>query len=121
MFLILCEAFIAIIAVIAFFIFRKQPSNDRDWSLNQAILPRAEFKDGGKILIKNVRHVCYKTATDYTVRYYDREYDINELKKVWFFLVPFTGYKGAAHAFVSFEFENDAFVAISIEIRKKKG
>jgi len=121
MFLILCEAFIAIIAIVAFFIFRKHPSNDRDWSPDQNVLPVAEFKDGGKILIKNVRHVCYKTATDYTVRYYDREYDINKLKKVWFFLVHFTGYKGAAHSFISFEFENDVFVAVSVEIRKKRG
>ncbi|MFA5830776.1 MAG: DUF4105 domain-containing protein [Candidatus Paceibacterota bacterium] len=117
-------ASLIVVAAVLFFvamISKRRPSNDRDWSLDQAVLPYAEFTDDGKILIKNVRHVCYKTTTDYIVRYYDREYDINKLKKAWFFLVHFTGYKGAAHAFVSFEFEDDLFVSISVEQRRQKG
>ena len=33
----------------------------------------------------------------------------------------YPGYVGAAHAFLSFGFENDEYVAVSIEIRKEKG
>jgi hypothetical protein len=34
---------------------------------------------------------------------------------------PFSGIPGSAHTLLSFEFENDIFVAISVEIRKEKG
>ncbi len=111
----------AIVLIASFWLYKKRPLKDRNWSPDQKILPTAEFKEDGKILIKNVRHISYKTATDYTVSHYDREYDLNKLKKVWLSLVHFTGYKYAAHTFLSFEFEDDVFVSISVEIRKKKG
>ena len=98
----------------------KHPSNDRDWSPDNEIPSTVEWKSDGKILIKNIRHASYKTATDYVVTRYDCEYDLNKLKKVWLFLVHFTGYKFAAHTFVSFEFEDGAFVCVSVEVRKKR-
>ena len=110
-----------VLFLLIFYLSGKHPSNERDWSKNQAILPFAEFKKNGKVLIKNIRHCSYKTANDYSVSYYDREYDINRLKKVWFLLVHFTGWKGAAHAFVSFEFEDGTFVSVSVEQRRQKG
>lgn len=122
---VICEILLAIIAiavlVLVIDLSKKHPSNDRDWSPDQKILPVAEFQDNGKILIRNVRNAVYKTTTDYMVGYYDREYDPDKLKKVWFVLVPFTGYAGAAHGFVSFEFEDGAFVSVSVEIRKENG
>ncbi|TRZ51523.1 DUF4105 domain-containing protein [bacterium] len=125
MLLILFEFFSSISLIACLFIFflisKRHPSNNREWSPDQKILPVAEFANDGKILIKNVRNVCYKTTTDYLVDHYDREYDINKLKMVWIALVHFTGYKGAAHSFLSFEFDDGAFVSISIEIRKKVG
>lgn len=43
------------------------------------------------------------------------------MKKVYFVVEPFSGYVGAAHTFLSFEFEDNVFVSISVEIRKEKG
>jgi hypothetical protein len=34
---------------------------------------------------------------------------------------PFSGYQGAAHTLMSFEFENDQFISVSVEIRKEVG
>jgi hypothetical protein len=110
-----------VLFLLVFYLSGKHPRNDRDWSENQAVLPFAEFRKNGKVFIKNIRHCSYKTANDYSVSYYDREYDINRLKKVWFLLVHFTGWKGAAHAFVSFEFEDETFVSVSVEQRRQKG
>jgi hypothetical protein len=125
MLLIFYEIVFIAVVVFALYVFWKRPSNDRDWSPDQQLLPVVEFKvppvGGEKILIKNIRHTSYKTAKDYTVSYYDREYDLNKLQKVWLFLTHFTGYKFAAHSFLSFEFEGGEFVSISIEVRKKKG
>jgi len=124
-FLVFLEILLVIVAItvlcVSVFISGKNPSMSLDWVPNQKVMPVAEFETGGKVLIRNVRNVSYKTVDDYTVGYYDREYDTNKLKKVWFALSPFTGEIGIAHAFLSFEFEDDKFVSISVEVRKEKG
>lgn len=53
--------------------------------------------------------------------YYDKTYNLTQIKKVWFVTEPFNENKMAAHTLVSFEFNNGDFVAISIEARKTKG
>ena len=99
---------------------RVRPSNERLWSQDQAVLPYAEINDG-VAYIKNIRDFKYKSAGDYTPRYYDAEFDIAKIKKIYYVLTPFGNNRGLAHAFLSFEFEGDIFVAISIEIRKRRG
>ena len=47
--------------------------------------------------------------------------DLNKIEKVWYVVEPFSGIPGSAHTFLSFEFENNQFVSISVEIRKEKG
>ncbi len=96
------------------------PSLKRDWSLDQAILPTAKI-EGDLVTVKNIRNFSYASTTSYTPAYYDKTFDLNTLKKVWFIIEPFSGYVGAAHTFLSFEFEGDNFLAISVEIRKEKG
>jgi hypothetical protein len=97
-----------------------KPSNDRNWSTDQAVLPSAEI-EGDLVSIKNIRNFSYASTTSYIPNYYNRTYDINKLKKVWYIVEPFSGYVGAAHTFLSFEFEDNIFVSISVEIRKEKG
>lgn len=97
-----------------------RPSNTRDWSVDQAVLPTVSIENN-LVHIKNVRNFSYASTTSYTPAYYDKTYDINKLKKVYFVVEPFSGYVGAAHTFLSFEFEDSVFVSISVEIRKEKG
>ena len=106
--------------VYVFLIIPKTPSNDRDWSVDQAILPTIT-KDGDMITVQNVRNFSYASTTEYTPAYYTQTYDINKLKRVWYIVEPFNGEKLAAHTFLSFEFEDDVFLAVSVEIRKEKG
>lgn len=96
------------------------PSNDRNWNDDQNILPTAEIK-GDQVLIHNVRNFSYASTTSYIANYYDKTYDVSEIKKVWYIVEPFSGIPGSAHTFLSFEFENNQFVSISVEIRKEKG
>lgn len=97
-----------------------RPSNDRDWAVDQAVLPYAEIV-GDKVSVYNIRNFSYKSVGEYTPNYYDATFDMSKIKNVYFIVEPFSGYKGAAHTFLSFEFEGDKFVAISVEIRKEKG
>ncbi len=127
-----------------------RPSNDRDWNDDQAILPHAGIiqsalpitpeRTGIKVSIRNIRNFTYTSTSDYQPAYYDKTFDLDRLKRVWYVVEPFSGFAGAAHTFLSFEFEKDPsaadspiattraaststseFLAISVEIRKEKG
>ncbi|MGI9625268.1 MAG: DUF4105 domain-containing protein, partial [Longimicrobiales bacterium] len=100
--------------------FVPRPSNDRDWADNQATLAYADFT-GDQIRIHNVRNTTYRTTDDYTPQYYDKSFDLNRLVRAWYIVEPFSDWEGAAHTFLSFEFEGPEYVSISVEIRKEKG
>lgn len=97
-----------------------RPSNDRDWTPNEAVLPAAEF-DGTHVTLRNVRNTTYRSPDDYTPAYYDATFDLTGLRRVWFGVVPFSGSTALAHTFLSFEFAGPRFVAISVEARKERG
>ena len=112
--MIIAIAYIALIIIV-------RPSNDRDWTPDQAVLPSAEIK-GNQVAIKNIRNFSYRTTSDYTPNYYDAIFDLDKIKNVYFIVETFSGHAvGAAHTFLSFEFEDNKFVSISVEIRKEKG
>lgn len=85
-----------------------------------AVLPKAE-QHGDVVTVRNIRDFNYMTENDYVVNYYDRSYDIRQLKTVDFIIVPFTEWRGAAHTFLSFGFEGDDYLSVSVEIRRQKG
>lgn len=97
-----------------------RPSNHRNWSPDQAVLPRAEFR-GERVKIFNVRNCDYRSTEDYTVHYDDRTYDLEELTSVDFIVVPFRYAPALAHTMLSFGFAGQDYVAVSVEIRKEQG
>lgn len=117
-FFLIAVALIACLFVIVHF--STKASNDRNWNDDQNILPTAEIKDN-LVSIHNIRNFSYTSTTNYTRAYYDKTFDLNKIKKVWYVVEPFSGIPGSAHTFLSFEFENNQFVSISVEIRKEKG
>jgi hypothetical protein len=96
------------------------PSNQRDWAANLAVLPDAEF-EGDLVHVRNIRNTSYETAAVYTPAYYDRTFDLNRLETVWFLVEPLSKRGAVAHTFLSFGFEGPEYVAISVEARKEKG
>lgn len=96
------------------------PSNQRIWNQDQVILPFAKI-NGDEVSIYNIRNFDYASTTSFKARYYDKTYDINKLKRVWYMVEPFSGIPGSAHTLLSFEFEDNTFLAISVEIRKEQG
>ncbi len=97
-----------------------RPSNGRDWNNDQQVLPSVIFKDN-IVDIKNIRDFRYTSTTAYAPHYYDKTYDLHKIKKVWYIVEPFSGIPGSAHTFLSFEFEDNIFLSVSVEIRKQKG
>ncbi len=115
------RAVLVIIAILIITYFSIRPSNDRQWNLDQQVLPEILI-DGDQITIKNIRNFTYRSPSDYTPDYYDKTFDLTKLKNVYYMVEPFSGHgAGAAHTLLSFEFEPENFVAISVEIRKEVG
>jgi hypothetical protein len=98
----------------------KKPAIEADWQTQLAVPSIAEF-NGDLVTVRNVRNFRYSpTEADVHPDYYDRTYNLNEIKKVWYVTEPFNGQEYAAHTFLSFEFNNGDFLAITIEARKTK-
>jgi hypothetical protein len=107
-FLVILGAFLAVPA-----------SNDRDWQPDVAALPFADLR-GARVVVHHVRNAEYRTETDYTVRLEDRELDLSRLRSLDLFLI-YWGSPLIAHTIMSWGFEGDQYLAISIETRKTKG
>lgn len=95
------------------------PSNNRNWQPDVAVLPWAEVKDN-LVTVHNIRNVEYRSESDYTVRHYDRSFDLNGLRSVDLFLV-YWGSPSIAHTMLSFGFEDGSYLCFSIETRKEVG
>lgn len=111
--------FLACFAIVVVWWLAIPPSNDRDWQPDVAVLPYATI-DGDLVTIHNIRNVDYRSETDYTVHYYDRTFDLAKLNHADGFLV-YWGSPLIAHTMLSFVFDGDQYVCISIETRKRKG
>ncbi len=95
------------------------PSPDRNWRPEVAVMPRA-FIDGDHVRITGVRNFDYRSRSDFTVHYEERDVDLTHLIGLDFFVSYF--FEGpVAHTFVSFIFDNAAPVSISIETRPEVG
>jgi len=96
-----------------------EPTNDRDWQTDLAVLAHATIA-GDQVTVHNIRNFDYRSETNYTPAYYDKTFDLRELRSVDIVTSYWTG-PAIAHVFVSFGFAGDDYLAISIEVRKPKG
>jgi hypothetical protein len=97
-----------------------KPSNDRDWTPEQALLANAKFH-GNLATVHNIRNCRWRRQDDFTVDYYDKTFDLNKLLSVDFIVVPFNEMPSLGHTMLSFGFEDGEHLAISVEIRKERG
>ncbi len=97
-----------------------QASNERTWASDHALLASADFH-GNEVVVHNIRNCEYTTAEDYVLRYYDKAFDLDQIRSVDFIIVPFADLPQIAHVMLSFGFADDRYVAVSVEIRREKG
>jgi len=96
-----------------------QPSNERNWRPDIAVLPYAEINDQ-RVTIHNIRNCEYRTETDYDVRHYDKTFDLDQLRTVDLYMV-YWGSPLIAHTMMSFGFADGEHVCFSIETRNQLG
>jgi len=112
-------AYFALFAVILLWFVSIEPSNTRDWQTDVALLPSAKV-DGYIVTVHNIRNFDYRSETDFTPDYYNRQFDLRQLEGVDVVTVYWMGPE-IAHVFLSFAFAGGEHLAISIETRKEKG
>jgi hypothetical protein len=99
------------------------PSNFRDWTAEQAVLATAETH-GNRVTIHNVRNCQYFAADTYLVDYYDKSFNLSDVRRVDFLMVPFESMPAVAHTLLSFEIARpdgkSDHLAVSVEVRKEK-
>ena len=111
--------FLCVFAIVIFWFLLIPPSNDRNWQPDVARLAWAEI-DGDRIRVHNIRNFDYRSETDYTPAYYNKQFDLRQLEAVDVVAVYWMG-PAIAHVFLSFGFTGGDYLAISIEARKEKG
>ena len=111
--------FLSIVSGLLIYLALQTPTNNRDWSVDNAVLPYAEFNEDDTVTIRNVRNFDYESVLEYTPNYYDKTYDLSQIDSVDFVNEPFSNV--AAHTFLTFGFKNGDQVAVSVEIRREKG
>ncbi|MGV7225014.1 MAG: DUF4105 domain-containing protein [Nitrospinales bacterium] len=94
-------------------------SNDRPWQSMSVVLCYADM-NGDDITIHNIRNYDYRSKTDFTPQYYDKTINLTDLKTADLYLC-FWGPTLIAHTMMSFGFEDQGNVCISIETRKEVG
>lgn len=112
--------FLGIAVLMTFGLWRMTPSHDREWKTEYGRLPAAEF-DGDRVAVRNVRDFAYDAEGRVVrPRYEDRVYSLNDLDSAWYGISHFGKY-GLAHTFLSFEFRDGRYLAVSIEARQEIG
>jgi hypothetical protein len=100
-----------------------KPSNFRDWTPEQAVLATAT-RHGNQVTVHNVRNCQYFSADTFLVDYYDKSFDLNDVRSVDFLMVPFESMPAVAHTMLSFEIARPDgkpdHLAVSVEVRKEK-
>ncbi len=95
-----------------------EPSNDRDWKPEVAVLPYVT-SDGDRVTVHNIRNFHFHSETDFTPAYYDRTFDLRELESIDLIASYWAG-PDIAHIFLSFGFGPNEHLAISIERRDER-
>lgn len=95
-------------------------SNERDWSPQFRVLPRAVIA-GDQITVYNIRNNVYLSEKDFIVQHYDKLFSLHDIQTVDFIVVPFQGMESIAHTMLSFGLSDGSHIAVSVEVRTEKG
>jgi hypothetical protein len=102
-----------------------RPSNERQWEFGMETLPQITIQ-GGAVLVRNVRDYRHTPQGTRLSGYVDRAFAVERIERVWFVeepftIAPLTGFKGAAHTYFVFDFQEQPPLVISVEARREKG
>ncbi len=105
-----------------------KPRNDRDWVVEQSLLPDIHFTDGRqKLTINHFRDFRYSRSIPMRETYRQFEFNLQQIRRSWFVVQYFVEAEFIAHTMLCFEIhpdpnstkpdEKSRFFAVSIEVR----
>lgn len=112
--------FAVILVLFALFVLLRQPSHDRDWREEIAVMPEITA-DGSLYTIDQVRDWTYSADQITQNAYHQGQYNLDELVGAWLMVEPFGGTDAIAHTLILFEFRDETMLALTIEARKEIG
>ena len=71
--------------------------------------------------IHNIRNARYRSPTDFDLNYYDTSFDLREVQRLDFIVIPFADNPDLAHVMVSYGFSDGRYICVSVEIRRELG
>ncbi len=107
------------ILVISSFLYFKKPKHNRDWRPEQSKLPKVKI-EGREVSIRNIRNCLYRSERDLDLSYYDKVFNLDDLKSIDLVVQPFKKIPFIAHVFLSFGFKDDKYISVSAEARRKE-
>jgi hypothetical protein len=105
------------VAILGWWLFAINPSNERQWQPDLAKLPYATV-DGDRVTIHDIRNLAYRSEFDFSPAYYTKTFDLNKLEGIDLFAIYWMG-PAIAHTILSFNFGDNDHLAVSIEARKE--
>lgn len=114
---------VALVAVFAFLVAGRAPSNNRDWEVGQERLPRFTF-DGDTITVDDLRDYRYTAGGLASTEYARETVDARRVSRVWFVVEPFETapikLPGVAHTYFVFDFADQRPITVSVEARRER-
>lgn len=98
----------------------RQPSHDRDWRAEIAVMPSVKVQ-APVYSIDKVRDWTYTADAITQKTYHQGQYNLDDLAGTWLMVEPFGGSDAIAHTLILFEFRDETMLALTIEARKEKG
>lgn len=99
----------------------RQPSNNRQWTLEHAVMPCAHFQDD-VVTVRNVRDFHHTSETSMVPSYRDVTVALDQVATVDLFLCYFDNPQSPfAHSMLSFGTYQGQYLLLSIEGRREEG
>ncbi len=100
---------------------RRVARADLAWAPDHTRAVRID-EQGDSIVVHDLRDFAWTSESQFEERYRTERYALDDVVGVWFVLAPFAEkWRGLAHSFISFEFADDRFLAVSVEARREEG
>lgn len=114
---------LAAVLLVGALVFAYYPASlERDWIPEHAHTPRVTVRSDS-VTVDGVRNFRFPAGGEPVGSWETRTFDLNRLESLWYGLSVFhpDGWRGPAHGFFSFGFDDGSYIAVSVEARKEQG
>jgi Domain of unknown function (DUF4105) len=113
----------ALVIALAAVVFALYPASlERDWIIEHSRTPQITI-NADLVTVQGVRNFRFFPDAPPSVAFETRSFDLRRVESLWYGLSVFNpdGWRGPAHGFFSFGFDDGTYLAVSVEARKEKG